>query len=155
MSSSDEPIAFTKEGKPIFDNTPTVVAVAIVNTFGNVLIIRRNTNPGMGLFALPGGYHMRGETWQEAGAREVQEEVGMDIDPKRIKLMFMETDSDGNNVVLAKYEMNADESVKPKINKKEVIAASWVNKNDDPVSFPIMSSWAFELHYNAACTCND
>ncbi len=99
---ADEPIAHTEDGRPIYDNTPTVVAVLANNDEGRLLVIRRANQPGHGLLGLPGGYHMRGETWQQAGAREVFEETGYRIDPAALRLVSMETDEYGNNLVIAR-----------------------------------------------------
>lgn len=52
---NDQPIAYTAEGRPLYDNTPTVVAV-MVHHMGELLIIRRANDPGKGLLGLPGGY---------------------------------------------------------------------------------------------------
>lgn len=87
-----------------YDNTPTVVAVLVETPSGSLVLVRRANEPKAGLLALPGGYHMRGETWQEAGAREVYEETGYAItDPNAsIKLVSMVTDEYGNNLVIAR-----------------------------------------------------
>lgn len=61
------------------DSTPTAVVV-LVPIRGGLLMIRRGVADGHGELALPGGYQKRGETWQEAGAREVCEETGVCID---------------------------------------------------------------------------
>jgi ADP-ribose pyrophosphatase YjhB (NUDIX family) len=46
-----------------------------------VLLVRRNIEPQIGQLALPGGYMNLGETWQQAGARELFEETGTIIRP--------------------------------------------------------------------------
>lgn len=43
-----------------------------------VLLIQRGTEPGKGLWSLPGGRVELGETMAEAVVREFQEEVGLD-----------------------------------------------------------------------------
>lgn len=77
-----------------YDNTPTVVVVR-VPVAGGLLAIRRGLpGPGQGEIALPGGYQMRGQTWQEAGAREVLEETGVVVDPAALTLLAITTTSD-------------------------------------------------------------
>lgn len=58
---TDAPIAYTAEGRPLFDNTPTVVAMLVPRSKSprQLLVIRRNNEPGKGLLGLPGGYHTR------------------------------------------------------------------------------------------------
>lgn len=102
LEMTDTPIGHRADGSPIYDNTPTVVAV-LVRMNPGILMIRRGHNPGKGLFGLPGGYHMRGETWQQAGAREVLEETGYRIIPSMMTLASMETDEYGNNLAIADY----------------------------------------------------
>lgn len=49
---------------------------------------------GQGRLALPGGYQMLGQTWQEAGAREVLEETGVAIEPAPLQVVTVETTPD-------------------------------------------------------------
>jgi ADP-ribose pyrophosphatase YjhB (NUDIX family) len=62
-----------------------VVLIPVVEATGTgVLAIRRAVAPRAGWYALPGGFIETGESWQEAAAREVQEEAGVIIDPDRL-----------------------------------------------------------------------
>ena len=57
----------------LYQNTPTVVVV-LVSSQGGLLMIRHAlAGAGQGKLALPGGYQMLGQTWQEAETREVLE----------------------------------------------------------------------------------
>ena len=76
-----------------YDNTPTVVVV-LVPVRGGLLLIRRGLADGHGELALPGGYQMRGETWQEAGAREVYEETGVRGEADGLRLLTVVTTPD-------------------------------------------------------------
>ena len=58
---------------------PTPVAVLIQPVDGGVLTVRRNIPPQIGKLALPGGYVDVGERWQDAAARELYEEAGVQI----------------------------------------------------------------------------
>jgi ADP-ribose pyrophosphatase YjhB (NUDIX family) len=64
---------------------PTPVAVVLLPVDDGLLLVRRAIPPHVGKLALPGGYVNLGETWQEAGAREVLEETGVVIDPLEIR----------------------------------------------------------------------
>ena len=62
---------------------------------GGVLAIRRAIPPAVGKLALPGGFVNWGETWQEAGAREVLEETGITISPDELALLGVESVAEG------------------------------------------------------------
>lgn len=53
---------------------------AVVLHDGSLLLIQRATEPGAGRWSLPGGRVERGETMQEAVARETSEEAGLAVD---------------------------------------------------------------------------
>lgn len=57
---------------------PKVAVIALVTWQDCVLLIQRAIQPMQGMWALPGGYMDAGEMPQEALARELQEEVGLD-----------------------------------------------------------------------------
>ena len=58
------------------------------------MIRRALPGEGQGKLALPGGYQMLGQTWQEAGAREVLEETGVVIAPEVLRVVTVETTPD-------------------------------------------------------------
>ena len=91
-----------------YDNTPTVVVVLATNDQGELITIRRNNQPGRGLLGLPGGYHMKGESWQDAGAREFMEETGLWVDPESLHQVGQTvTDEYGNNLIVAHTKLPA------------------------------------------------
>lgn len=61
--------------------TPTFNTVdACVTTSGHVLVVQRKTNPGKGLYALPGGFLKPDEFIQDGAIRELKEETGIRVD---------------------------------------------------------------------------
>ena len=64
---------------------PLPVSVVILPVDDGVLLVRRNIPPQIGQLALPGGYINRGESWQQAGARELYEETGVIIQPEDLR----------------------------------------------------------------------
>ncbi len=64
---------------------PLPVAVVLLPVDAGVLVVRRNIPPQIGQLALPGGYINRGESWQQAGARELREETGIVIQPESLR----------------------------------------------------------------------
>ncbi|MFS2154899.1 NUDIX hydrolase [Rhizobium sp. Rhizsp42] len=96
------------DARKIYDNTLTTVFVIAFNGDGELLCIRRARAPGEGLLGLPGGYQMRGETWQEAGGREVLEETGCVIEATGLRLISLSTDRYHNNLIIARTDEPAE-----------------------------------------------
>ncbi len=67
-----------KCGRVVFYD-PKVAAVCVVERDGKVLMIRRGTDSGYGLWSLPGGFVDRGEVVESAAAREAWEETGLEV----------------------------------------------------------------------------
>jgi ADP-ribose pyrophosphatase YjhB (NUDIX family) len=63
---------------------PLPVSVVLLPVDDGLLLVRRAIPP-VGELALPGGYINFGESWQEAGARELFEETGIQISPDEIR----------------------------------------------------------------------
>jgi ADP-ribose pyrophosphatase YjhB (NUDIX family) len=73
----------------------------LVPVAGGLLLVRRTVAPREGSLALPGGFISLGETWQEAGAREVHEETGVVIDPEELRLYDVHSAPDGTVLIFA------------------------------------------------------
>ena len=65
-------------GRVVFYD-PKVAAVCVIARDGKVLMIRRGTDTGYGLWSLPGGFVDRGEVVETAAAREAWEETGLEV----------------------------------------------------------------------------
>jgi ADP-ribose pyrophosphatase YjhB (NUDIX family) len=65
----------------IFFRNPKVVAAAVIEDGGRVLLVRRDIEPGRGLWGLPGGFVDWDEHPEEAMVRECREEVGVQVEP--------------------------------------------------------------------------
>jgi 8-oxo-dGTP diphosphatase len=64
----------------VFYLNPKVVAGAILEQDGRVLLTRRSINPGRGLWTFPGGFVDFGETATDAAMRETFEETGLRVE---------------------------------------------------------------------------
>ena len=64
-----------------YPDRPFVAVSAAIIRNGRVLIVQRAQPPMRGVFTLPGGVVEAGETLQQALVREIDEEVGMAIEP--------------------------------------------------------------------------
>ena len=79
-----------KEGEPerlvcdgcgfVFYLGPKLVAGAIIELDGGIILIKRAIEPGYGKWTFPGGFVERGEVAEEAAARETLEETGLTIE---------------------------------------------------------------------------
>jgi ADP-ribose pyrophosphatase YjhB (NUDIX family) len=79
-----------KEGDPerlvcgacgfVFYLGPKLVAGAIVEMDGGIVLIQRAIEPGYGKWTFPGGFVERGEVAEVAAARETLEETGLEIE---------------------------------------------------------------------------
>jgi ADP-ribose pyrophosphatase YjhB (NUDIX family) len=64
-----------------YPDRPFVAVSAAIVRDGRVLIVQRAQPPMRGVFTLPGGVVEAGETLHQALVREIDEEVGMAIEP--------------------------------------------------------------------------
>jgi 8-oxo-dGTP diphosphatase len=68
----------------IFYQGPKLVAAAIFELDGGIVLIQRAIDPGYGRWTFPGGFVERGEVAERAAEREVLEEVGVEIEVTNI-----------------------------------------------------------------------
>lgn len=86
-------------GRVVFFD-PKVAAVCVIPREGRVLMIRRGTDTGYGLWSLPGGFVDRGEVVEEAAARETYEETGLEVAVEGLIGLFS---LPGDPVIVAAY----------------------------------------------------
>lgn len=93
-----------------YANPLPVVAILIPCYDENgVIIQQRNIEPQKGQWALPSGYIDLGESWQEACAREVQEEMGIVSSPEDYEVFDVGMgNSNGTLVVFARHVEGMD-----------------------------------------------
>ncbi len=106
------PRACTLCGNITFLN-PLPVAVVLVPVDDGILVIRRGIAPHVGKPALPGGYINLGESWQEAGAREVLEEACVSISPEEIREVAVRSGEDETLLIFGIAERRASENLPP------------------------------------------
>ena len=89
---------------------PLPVSVVLLPIDDGLLLVRRTNDAQAGKLALPGGFIEVGETWQEAGAREVREETGFTVEAGEIRLFDARSAPGGTLLVfgLAPPQMSRD-----------------------------------------------
>ena len=80
-----------------------MVDVVVPSGEGQVLLIRRGSDPYEGQWALPGGFVEVGETVENGAAREAREETGLEVELVRLVGVYSDPDRDprGHNVSCA------------------------------------------------------
>ena len=80
-----------------------MVDVVVPSEEGDILLIRRASDPYEGQWALPGGFVEVGETLEDAAAREAEEETGLSVEIVRLVGVYSDPDRDprGHNVSCA------------------------------------------------------
>lgn len=63
------------ENTNVYPTVPRVGVGAMVVRDGKILLVKRGVEPGLGLWAIPGGTLKIGETLRECAAREILEET--------------------------------------------------------------------------------
>jgi ADP-ribose pyrophosphatase YjhB (NUDIX family) len=68
----------------VFYQGPKLVAGALFELDGGVVLVQRDIEPGYGKWTFPGGFVERGERAEVAAEREVLEETGLEIEAGEI-----------------------------------------------------------------------
>jgi len=107
---------------------PIVIGVGAAVVDGTrLLLVRRGREPGKGLWAVPGGKVRFGETLEEAAAREVAEETGLQVVIGDL-IWAGESIGDHGHIVLIDFLAEATEGdLKPGDDAEE---AEWVEIDD-------------------------
>lgn len=78
---------------------PQIAVGAVVVRDGHLLMVQRDTEPGRGLWSVPGGRLETGEYLNDAVVREVQEETGLSVQVGEL-LGILEVVGDPHYVIL-------------------------------------------------------
>ena len=98
---------------------PLPVSVVLMPIDDGLLLVRRTQNPQAGKLALPGGFIEVGETWQEAGAREVYEETGFRVEAGGIRLFDALSAPDGTVLVFGLAPRQSSQNLPPFVPSNE------------------------------------
>ena len=114
-----------------FDN-PAATVQAWIERDGEYLILKRNEQPNLGRWDLPGGFVEMGESPREAVVREVREETGLTVVPTAIIDAFTsEYGTTGRHTVDIAYRCRIDRG-EFELDTDEKSDAAWVALADMP-----------------------
>lgn len=124
---------------------------AVVVCDGNILLIQRKVAPGIGTWALPGGFVNRNETYEECAIRELIEETGIKI-PKKVILGSKKGekifDNPKRNLGIPRITNAFYFQIQPDINKAGAPKLPHIKGNDDAEKaqwFPLAIAKRMEL----------
>jgi mutator protein MutT len=114
-------------------NTQYIIASALIHKNGKILIAKRAANKKIfpDQWEVPGGHVEFGESAQEAVAREVREEIHVDIIVGEPVFCFSYISSQGNHAIEVDFLATLkDESQSIKINPEDHSEYKWVDEVD-------------------------
>lgn len=133
-------MTFFKQEKILFASYPFPETLkfncsdAVVVCDGNILLIQRKVAPGIGTWALPGGFVNRNETYEECAIRELIEETGIKI-PKKVMLGSKKSekifDSPKRNIGIPRITNAFYFQIQPDINKAGAPKLPHIKGSDD------------------------
>lgn len=137
----------------IFFRNPKVVVTALIESAGRVLLVRRDIEPGRGLWGLPGGYVDWDEHPEQAMTRECEEETGAHVEADGlISVQHVILDNEG--IVILSYRaslLNGDDVSA----RDEVQEIGWFEPESlPPLAFKshrnVLQAWANEVRARGA-----
>ncbi len=134
-----------------YPTRPIVGVGALIIEKGRLLLIKRASKPGQGRWSIPGGLVELGERVQEAVAREVKEECGLDIEVTRLMDVFDSITPDEKGRIQYQFVVvNFLANIKNGIlkNADDVLEARWV-PIDEVEKYNLTNSFRefFQKHY--------
>lgn len=129
------PKSCTGCGKTTWLN-PLPVAVLVLPVDDGVLLIRRGIEPNKGKLAFPGGFIELEEAWQDAAARELREETGIDVPGSEVRDHRVLSAPDGTVLIfgVASRRSRADlPPFRPTNETTELVIAT----KPEPLAFPL------------------
>ena len=87
-ADSEKSVSCPQCGLLLFMNVAAAVGAIITNNDGQILLVRRDREPRKGKLGAPGGFIDAGESVETALAREVKEEVNLEVASMRYLVSY-------------------------------------------------------------------
>jgi len=118
----------------LYHNTAAAVAV-IIRCKDEVFFTLRNQQPGKGKLDLPGGFTDPAESSEETCARELNEELGLSIDPKAFSYLGSQPNiypykSIDYNTLDLFYQYDVEEKFEITLEESEISEGYWIKWSD-------------------------
>jgi 8-oxo-dGTP diphosphatase len=131
----------------IFFRNPKLVVTALIEEGGRVLLVKRDIEPGRGLWGLPGGYVDWDEHPERAISRECEEECGVQVEAQQLLSVQHVMLGDEGIVILAYRARRTAGEPRP---REEVQQIGWFDPSSlPPLAFSthrnVLQAWAKEL----------
>ncbi|MCP5052916.1 MAG: thiamine phosphate synthase [bacterium] len=90
---------------PVYENPITATAAVVFNQKDEVLMVKRNVEPQIGKWCLPGGYLEMDETPETGCLRELKEETGLDGEIQEMEGNFLGANELYPSIVIMGYSV--------------------------------------------------
>ncbi|MHA6696518.1 NUDIX hydrolase [Chryseobacterium sp. A321] len=127
----------------LYHNCAAAVAV-LIRCEDEILVTKRNLEPGKGLLDLPGGFVDPNESAEEACSREVREELKIELDLNSLKILKSRPNEyPYKGILYHTLDLFVEYRVKEKplfaIDRGEIHSVEWMNLHQLD-----LTKWAFE-----------
>jgi ADP-ribose pyrophosphatase YjhB (NUDIX family) len=108
-----------------------------------ILIQQRGIEPGKNQWAFPSGYMDLGETWQQACAREVREEMGVETSENDYRLIGLEPNSDYSCLLIFTQYRNAigEDNLRQSFHPNQEVLDYKIVQHSQELAFPTHTKW--------------
>ena len=116
-----------QKGETIPDGNYIIVVLTMIQNSKGEFLIQKRSKQKNGLYGATGGHCKTGETGLEGAITEIKEEIGLDVKPEEMVLLF-EGREDKEQVFFELYYLKRDIDIsKLKLQKEEVESVEWMS----------------------------
>ncbi len=117
------------KGDKIPENKYIVVVISFMENSKGEFLIQKRTKAKKGLYGSTGGHPKSGETSLQGITTEIKEEIGLDVKPSELKLVFSDKQEE-KQVFYDIYYLKKDFNISDlTLQKEEVESVAWLSKD--------------------------